>query len=313
MNDNDSSNTHPVQTDGAAKPIFAQNKTVNSSNAGTLRQWGLRRWNEMCLAISFLFRILIGIAAFSLISLSGAMLLQRIDDMDIASRASNDLSPFATTMPWLTVGVLVLVVLCIPGVISEFTNLLRRLKKVGNCEFSQDPFDNQKNRDRFVELIKAVFKEEVERSKHNREDSENPADKQTLSAVNQVFRSWDEIDATEQGLLLLHARNIGAELVSRNIHFTGRREVFDGLLRRGSEQIFVECKTFTRRISITNNILRAAATFRNVLASLSESVTKNTYFHLVISLPEHLEDSKRIEIRRLIDEIPRCAVFFYPD
>ena len=46
-----------------------------------------------------------------------------IDNMDIASRASNVLAPFATTMPWLVVGVLVLVVLCIPGVISEFMNL----------------------------------------------------------------------------------------------------------------------------------------------------------------------------------------------
>ena len=241
------------------------------------------------------------------------MFLRWVDDMDIASRASNVLAPFATTMPWLVVGVLVLVVLCIPGVISEFMNLLRRLRKVGNCEFSQDPFGNQKNRDRFVELIKAVCKEECERSKHNRIDSEKPTDKQTLSAANQVFQSWDEIDATEQGLLLLHARNIGAELVSRNIRFTGHREVFDGLLRRGSEQIFVECKISTRKFLIANNISRVADTFRTVLASLNETVTKNTSFHLVISSAERLKDSERIRIRKLIDEIPRCAVFFYPN
>ncbi len=313
MDDNDSSNMHSVQPDGGAKSLFAQNKPVNSSNAGSFRQWRLRRWNEFCLFISFLCRIFIGIVVFGLISFSGVMFLRWVDDMDIASRASNVLAPFATTMPWLVVGVLVLVVLCIPGVISEFMNLLRRLRKVGNCEFSQDPFDNQKNRDRFVELIKAVFKEEVERSKHNREDSEKPTDKQTLSDVNQVFQSWDEIDATEQGLLLLHARNIGAELVSRNIRFTGHREVFDGLLRRGSEQIFVECKISTRQLSIANNISRVADTFRTVLASLNESVTKNTYFHLVISSTERLKDSERIRIRKLIDEIPRCAVFFYPN
>ena len=312
MNEGVSSNTQPVQTDGSSKSAFSHN-SVKSLAALTIRQWMRRRWNAICLSISFLCRVFIGIVAFGLISVSVVMLLRWIDNMDIASRTSKVLAPFSTTMPWLTVGVLVLVVLCIPGVVSEFIQLLRRLKKAGNLEFIQDPFENQKNRDRFVELIKAVYTEEVGRSKQDRMDSEKTTGKQAASAVNQVFRSWDEIDATEQRLLFLHARNIGAELVSRNIRIAGRREVFDGLLHRDSEQIFVECKISTRKLSIDNNISRVADTFRAVLASLKESVTKNTSFHLVIGSAERLKESERIKIRRLIDEIPRCAVFFYPN
>ena len=109
MNEGVSSNTQPVQTDGSSKSAFSHN-SVKSLAALTIRQWMRRRWNAICLFISFLCRVFIGIVAFGLISVSGVMFLRWVDDMDIASRASNVLAPFATTMPWLVVGVLVLVV-----------------------------------------------------------------------------------------------------------------------------------------------------------------------------------------------------------
>lgn len=283
-----------------------------------VRLWAERRWNDICLAAVFLGRVLTGVVAFWLIGLSCGVLLRWIDRMNVATRAKTVLSPFATTLPWIVAGILGFVILCIPGVFSEICLLIRRLKKAGGIEFAVNPLDNAKARERFVELARAVFKDELSKSKTSTDnpsaEAKEKSSKELKTAVAAVFEKWDSIDAKERNILMFHSRNIGADSVSQNVAINGTRFFFDGLFRCGVQQVFAEIKLVRTGVLSQEAISRVVESFRDARALLRGRESNRTSFHLLIGFnPDRpLKEGLVDRIRTDISSVPGCSLFVYP-
>ena len=232
-------------------------------------RWFFLLLGRLCLLLVIVF----GIVEFA------ALVIRRLDSLDIVNRSSAAFAPFASSLPWLLVLLAVGMVLCIPSAPTALLAILKRVKKVGPFEFypSEDP-DNKADEQLSIKLPvpdsgseKAIVRDP--RAKLSDKAKSTLVELLTPEQRKAFFKRLHDNRRRKDNILCLHAGRIGATIDARNIRLKWSPVHFDASLVRDSERFLVRV------------VDACSDSFRNIvdeLGDLAGRIQTDSEFHATI-------------------------------
>lgn len=222
------------------------------------------------------------------------------DRIGIAGKALRAFKPYSSSMPYLIIILAVILLLCHPT-ISKWAGSFSKFS-VWNASAERDKgiVITEKHAELLRDIVKLAVREEftamelVSKSENGLRDSpvfhfilpemsaQKDFDHRKNQTVEAVFAQWAEKNRRESDLLRFHAVDIGGQLTARDVRIGDGASVVDGLIKRGTESIFVEVATLQALRKDLHRISRMANLFREDSQKLPRRCATRRFFHLVV-------------------------------
>ena len=277
----------------------------------------IKRLFLVCMATAFLSLVLTAIACM-------------VDRFDVARRALSAFAPYSSSLPWMFVGLLAVVLLCHPAV-SRWFKAIRELR-IGAVALVCEPkivFDEETT-SRLEEIVQHAVAKQLVTGRFVETGSTSGSDKQSMNLmlawkstaeypvgdkedIAGLVQKWTTRDENELAVLHQHAARIGAKLINRNVRFKDGRFCFDGAFAKGGETILAEVKRASSLSKSFPSIKRAVESFSFGIDQLSKENAKEQSFHLLIDCENNEKPPKTEleQIRPLLDSVENSKLYLY--
>lgn len=294
-------NSETSQESSSDSPCVVNGAGVSQGNNGESWRDYLRSfWKEL---LKIGARLIAAGVILALALLAFCVFLKLLDRLEIIRKSLEIFEPYSSSMPCVLVilTLVLLLIVCYPDV-AKWLASIERITLAGHCVSRTVPFVlNEKTASRLLELMKMAVEEQLNhtqitgrngadcmlafvtnsRDKFKTDTDENREETDSERQIHEMVSKWAGSDDRELMILQHHERDVGAQLVNRDVVFGDGRMIFDGLYRKGRQWILAEVRRWKEYAASEERIQRIVDEYRGQLARMPSQKAKQFSLHLL--------------------------------